>query len=184
MTLIELIQKRTFVAIATAIPATPATEKFEGRLSVATVAVATPHRDNDEPLSPHQIQTDKADTVGEVPTLSGMAVHDPAVSTQIIPSVSANTPPQPLQAGWRIVYRDHRWRLAGGSDDPDHGTVKECRWSAGRWVVHLTDGQAIPQRRVRSVGAVDRKGQVYAAWTVREHGLDGEGRSKREEKGA
>lgn len=179
MTLIELIQKRTFVAIATAIPATPATEKFEGRLSVAPVAVATPHRDNDEPLSPHQIQTDKADTVGKVPTLSQMAVHDPAVFFQTSPPDSAEEPPRPLQAGWRIVYRDHRWRLAGGSDDPAHGTVAVCH----RNTVTLTDGQEIPLSRVRSVAAMNDHGQILAAWTVMPHGLNGHGASTTEENG-
>ena len=29
--------------------------------------------------------------------------------------------------------------------------------------------------KVRSVGAVDDKGRLYGAWTVREHGYDGEG---------
>ena len=70
---------------------------------------------------------------------------------------------------------DSLWKLAGGSDDPDHGTVDVCRWEGGAWTVHLTDGQQIPLSRIRSVGAVDWKGRCYGAWTVREHGYDGQG---------
>ena len=90
-------------------------------------------------------------------------------------------PTSPLQPGWRVVYRDSQWKLAGGSDDPDHGTVKACRWIAGAWTVQITDGQEIPLSRIRSVAAMDYKGRLMGAWTVREHGYDGEGPVTREE---
>lgn len=82
-------------------------------------------------------------------------------------------PTPPLQSGWRIVYRDHQWKLAGGHDDPDHGTVKACHWIAGAWTVHLTDGQRLPLAVIRSVGKTDGEGKLVGAWTVREHGYDG-----------
>ena len=84
-------------------------------------------------------------------------------------------PIPPLQPGWRIVFMTHQWKLAGGHDDPDHGTVKACCWIAGAWTVQITDGQEIPLSRIRSVAAMDYKGRLMRAWTVREHGYDGEG---------
>ena len=75
-------------------------------------------------------RTDKADTVGGRGTMSGMAVREREVSAKIIPSQLTDEPPiPPLQPGWRIVYMDHQWKLAGGHDDPDHGMVAECRWT-------------------------------------------------------
>ena len=120
-------------------------------------------------------RTDKADTVGEMGTMSGMSVPDMDVSVKITTPDSADERTPPLQAGWRIVYLNHQWKLAGGCDDPDHGTVQACHWVAGAWTVTLTDGQTMPLSKVRSVGAVDDKGKLYGAWTVREHGYDGEG---------
>ena len=118
-------------------------------------------------------RTDNADIVPTLPALSALSVPHRAIP--------AKTTAGPLlQPGWRIVYRDHLWRLAGGSDDPEHGTVSAC----GQDVVTLTDGQMIPLSRIRSVAAMDCTGRIMGAWTVREHGLDGEGRSKTEEKGA
>ncbi len=113
-------------------------------------------------------RTDTADIVGERPAVSAMAVPHPEVPAT--PAV-----PPPLRPGWRIVYRDHQWRLAGGSDDPEHGTVDVCWKEQGVWQVRLTDGQQIPLSRVRSVAAIDDKGRCSAAWTVREHGYDGQG---------
>lgn len=97
----------------------------------------------------------------------------PAAPRSIQASEGPPLPAAPLQPGWRVAYMDHLWRLAGGHDDPDRGTVQACRWEAGAWSVTLTDGQTIPLSRVRSVGAVDHKGRLMGAWTVREHGFDG-----------
>ena len=113
-------------------------------------------------------RTDTADSMGERPAVSAMAVPHPEV-----PATPAVTPP--LRPGWRIVYRDHQWRLAGGSDDPDHGTVDVCWREGGVWKVRLTDGQQIPWNRIRSVPAIDATGRCAGAWTVREHGYDGQG---------
>ena len=146
MTLIELIRKRKPVALATATTATPATEEPESRPTVARVAVVQPHREKCEPTS----------TTPDV----------------VIESAS---PLPPLQPGWLVAYRDQRGALCGGCDDRQHGTIQECQWTAGAWTVHLTDGQEMPLSQVRSVGAVDHKGRLYGAWTVREHGYDGAG---------
>ena len=120
-------------------------------------------------------RTDRTDRRTEKPLLSVLSVPDIDVSTKIIPSQPTEEPTPPLQAGWRIVYLDSLWKLAGGADDPEHGTVDVCRWEGGAWVVLLTDGQQIPLSRIRSVGAVDHNGRCYGAWTVREHGYDGQG---------
>jgi hypothetical protein len=79
-------------------------------------------------------------------------------------------PEEPLQPGWLVCYRDQRGALCGGCDDRQHGTVAGCRWTAGAWTVHLTDGQRLPLSIIRGVTTPDG-----AAWTVREHGYDGEG---------
>jgi hypothetical protein len=81
----------------------------------------------------------------------------------------------PLGSGWLVVYRDRDWVLCGGCDDHAHGTVQSCEWDGTAWTVCLTDGQHLPLRAIRSVGQTDAAGNVVAAWTVRDHGYDGEG---------
>ena len=85
-------------------------------------------------------------------------------------------PAEPLQSGWLVCYRDRAGRLAGGCDDRQNGTVEQCQWDDAAWLVWLTNGDALPLRRIRSVGKTDATGRIVAAWTVREHGYDGEGR--------
>lgn len=83
-------------------------------------------------------------------------------------------PEQPLQPGWLVSYRDQRGALCGGCDDRQHGTVEACRWGGNGWTLCLTDGQRLPLSIVRAVGQTDEAGQILGAWTVREHGYDGE----------
>jgi len=78
-------------------------------------------------------------------------------------------PEEPLQPGWLVCYRDQRGALCGGCDDRQHGTVEGCRWDGKGWTVTLTDGQRLPLSIIRGVTTLDG-----AAWTVREHGYDGE----------
>jgi hypothetical protein len=96
-------------------------------------------------------------------------------STPILPLT--DTPVSPLRTGWLIVYRDEVWRLRGGNDERAAGTVRECCWNpyAG-WTVVLTNGDRVPLRAVRAVSKTDTRGRILAAWTVREHGYDGDGR--------
>lgn len=84
-------------------------------------------------------------------------------------------PIEPLQLNWLVAYRDRSGTLRGGSDDRLNGTVQECRWIGGRWSVQLVNGETIPLSIVSSVATIDGDGRVLAAWTVREHGYDGEG---------
>lgn len=80
------------------------------------------------------------------------------------------SPTPPLLPGWLVGYRDRRGVLRGGCDDRLHGMVQQCVWSEQGWTVHLTDGQRLPSTSIRGVTALDGR-----AWTVREHGYDGEG---------
>jgi len=84
-------------------------------------------------------------------------------------------PVEPLQPGWLVAYRDRTGRLAGGADDRAHGTVAGCTWDGSAWTVTLTDGQRLRLAAVLSVAKTDEAGQVLAAWSVRQHGYDGEG---------
>ena len=111
-------------------------------------------------------------------------VSDPLTSTPapepveaaLCPSLVATPRPiPPIRPGWLVAYRDQRGALCGGCDDRQHGTVQECRWKVEGWTVHLTDGQQLPLTNIRSVSKTDDAGKVVAAWTVREHGYDGEG---------
>lgn len=103
--------------------------------------------------------------------------HDVAPASQTSPGSESISPKPlpPILPGWLVTYRDESGKLSGGVEDPDHGTVQECRWDFGRWTVYLTDGQRLPLSRIRGVGKTDEAGQILAAWTTKEHGLDGKG---------
>lgn len=89
--------------------------------------------------------------------------------------IAPTIPLPPLHPGWLVAYRDRRGALCGGCDDRQRGIVDACRWNGQWWTVHLTDGQQLPLSRIRSVGQTNRHGQIVAAWTVKDHGYDGEG---------
>lgn len=106
----------------------------------------------------------------QAPELSTPPVITPDATRQ------AGTPIAPLQPGWIVAYRDESGKLCGGCEDKGHGTVQECRWDTGRWSVWLTDGQRVPLYSIRSVGKTNLSGRICAAWTVREHAVDGNGK--------
>lgn len=114
------------------------------------------------------IQESLPDIPDILPSVSGLSGPYREVSAKI-------TPAPPLQPGWLVVYRDRRGTLCGGCDDRAHGTVRACQWQDHGWMVSLTDGQSLPLSTIRSVGQTHESGQLLAAWTVREHGYDGEG---------
>lgn len=109
------------------------------------------------------------------PSVSGLSGSDSEVSAKITPPHHADKPTPPIAPGWLLTYRDQRGALCGGCDDRQRGTVEECRWEDKGWTVCLTDGQQLPLSIIRSVGKTDREGHIVAAWTVREHGFDGNG---------
>jgi hypothetical protein len=82
-------------------------------------------------------------------------------------------PAPPIQPGWFVTYSDRQGRLCGGWEDRQKATVTHCLWSERGWSVHLSDGQAIRLTAVRCVGQTNEQGELKAAWSVREHGLDG-----------
>ena len=84
-------------------------------------------------------------------------------------------PHPPLLPGWLVTYRNQTSTLCGGADDKAHGTVRECQWELGRWVAYLTDGQQLPLSVILAVAPTHPDGRIRAAWTVREHGYDGNG---------
>ena len=96
------------------------------------------------------------------------------VSAKITSPDIADEPIPPLQSGWLVAYRDRQGVLCGGCDDRKHSTVQECQRGMEGWVVYLTDGQRLPLSWVRSVGKTDGEGRLIAAWSVRQHGYDGE----------
>ena len=114
--------------------------------------------------SPQQLISRKTSPISSKP---------PPPSPEALGTEAALTPP--LQSGWLVAYRDAHGRLCGGADDRAHGTVERCAWSDSTWTVVLTDGPRLPLSMIRSVGRTDATGQIVAAWTVREHGYDGDG---------
>lgn len=84
-------------------------------------------------------------------------------------AITTPTPIPPLAPGWSVVYRDQDDRLRGGCDEPDYGIVTACTWNGATWTVTVRNGAQVPLGCITSV----RDGNT--AWTVREHGYDGEG---------
>lgn len=96
-------------------------------------------------------------------------------------SKNVQSPQSPLQRGWLVAYRDQSGRLCGGCDERDRGTVSRCEWDGTSWAVTVGTGEVIPIGRVVSVGKTAPDGRVVAAWRVKEHGHDGEGRQSQAE---
>jgi hypothetical protein len=119
-------------------------------------------------------RTDIPDTLADLGRMSALSV--PFLSDQ--PKISdalAHVPPvPPLEAGWFVTYTDRQGHLCGGWDDRQKATVTHCLWSERGWSVHLSDGQTIPLPAVRCVGQTNEQGELKAAWSVREHGYDGQ----------
>jgi len=90
-------------------------------------------------------------------------------------ATACSAPLPPLHPGWLVAYRDRLGVLCGGCDDRAHGTVAVCLWERTTWTVMLTNGQRLPLPAIRSVGQIDAAGQLVTAWTVKEHGVDGNG---------
>ena len=93
----------------------------------------------------------------------------------LVAPLNPPAPTAPLQVGWLIAYRDRKGRLRGGSDERPYGTVTGCHWSGESWRVTVLNGTSVSLSRITSVGKTDHTGAVVAAWTVREHGHNGEG---------
>jgi hypothetical protein len=103
--------------------------------------------------------------VGKLPTSIG--------SLGAIVTAPPEMPQAPVRASWLVAYRDRQGRLSGGSHDSQHGTVSSAQYGVSGWTFCLTDGHRISMKAIVSVAKTDEAGRVVAAWTVREHGLDG-----------
>jgi|CXWL01.1.fsa_nt_gi hypothetical protein len=99
-------------------------------------------------------------------------VIDPAVTVEPA-TVQPVGPIQPLEVGWLVTCRDERGTLRRGS-------VVSMGCDSGRWTVTLSDGGTLPLSQVESVGVIDGSGKLVSAWTVREHGFDGNKRKEHE----
>jgi hypothetical protein len=90
--------------------------------------------------------------------------------------VETDAPFAPLLPGWLVVYRGACGRLRGGDDERGAGTVKACIWDGQTWQVTVANGDVIPMTRITGVTKTDGAGRILAAWTVKDHRYDGEGR--------
>lgn len=126
-----------------------------------------------DPRFPALMQTfdrcDEAFARGDVAGFKAAARQVETILTEPTPQSRQASPEPPLQAGWTISYRDQRNRLQGG-------TVNQCELGGKGWTVYLTNGTTIPLPWVTSVARVDSQGRTLSAWTVQEHGYDGDGR--------
>jgi hypothetical protein len=111
---------------------------------------------------------------GEPPPAKKPPALDRPVAEGVPLSASpAATPAFPIYPGWLVAWRDSQGGLHGGDDERECGTVKEARYGAGGWSFTLVDGTEVPAKRIVSVAEVASDGRIIAAWTVRDHGLDG-----------
>lgn len=108
-------------------------------------------------------------TTEETPAPALQQAAQEVKEVEVVAPGDQTAPEPPLRPGWLVVYRGADGRLAGGCDDRAHGTVQSCPWNGRAFMVFLTDGQHVSLQEIRSV----RNGEI--AWTVREHGYDGEG---------
>ena len=108
-----------------------------------------------------------------MPATASSISSKPSISASLDP-IEPTEPKAPIPSGWLVVYRDQAGILRGGWDDRLHGTVQCCAWDGAAWMVILTDEQQFSLTAIRSVGRTNMGGDVVAAWTVREHGYDGD----------
>ena len=111
--------------------------------------------------------------------VSGSAERDGNVATAhreragCSTAIRAEATHSPIQSGWLVAYHGHDGKLRGGSEDREHGIVRDGRLTETGWVFSVMDGTKIPAKAIVSVAEVAENGRVVAAWTVRKHGLDG-----------
>jgi hypothetical protein len=91
---------------------------------------------------------------------------------------SFTLPEPPLKVGWLVAYKDRQGRLRGGCEEREAGTVQTCEWNGAGWVVTLPNGDRLPLSKIVSVAKTDPQGRILSAWTVREHGFNGEGSAR------
>lgn len=73
----------------------------------------------------------------------------------------------PIKPGWAVAFKGASGQILGGR-------VKTAHRQGGTWVFELEDGLRLPEGKILSVARVEG-GKWLGAWSVREHGLSGEG---------
>jgi len=109
-------------------------------------------------------------------SVSSSTDSPPQILTPNYKPTKLQNPEAPVQPGWLVAYRDKDYRLRGGCDEREHGTVEACEWNGHTWTVILTNGDQLPLVRIVSVGEMV-EGRLVAAWTTRDCGYNGEGKS-------
>lgn len=112
--------------------------------------------------------------------ISNSRTHAPDVSAGnkeevVQKSIPPDPPASPLPLHCFVTYTDSQGRLCGGWDERNACTVKQCHGVGPDCRVELAKGGMIPLRAVRAVGSLNAEGRLIAAWSVREHGYDGNG---------
>lgn len=127
------------------------------------------------PPDKQESQTDKADTVGERAQCRDCQFLIGRFHPKY-PLLNHRRKLSQRQPGCRLCNLDG-WSATGICNGSSvvaamTGSTALCREPMGgeEWTVHLTDGQRLPLSSIRGVTKPDG-----AAWTVREHGYDGEG---------
>lgn len=115
------------------------------------------------------------DITDTLPSVSGLSGPDLESLPEIAGrDTSTGVPTSLIQPGWLVTYRAPDGRLQGGDLDRHHGALATSAYGAHGWIFTLTDGQAVHVSSIRGVSRTVADGRIVAAWTVREHGLDGE----------
>lgn len=117
----------------------------------------------------HYEQLEESVVLNELGGTTRAATQDPL---PIDPSTS------PLPPYCFVTYIDTQGRLRGGWDERATCTVKQSHGVGANCQVELANGVRIPLRAVRAVGHLNAAGRLVGAWTVREHGYDGNGSPK------
>lgn len=118
-------------------------------------------------------QTDITDTKPGSAQMSGLSVPLSGILAEKIPSPPVAQPAPVLPARSFVTYLDSTGRLCGGWEEWNTCTVRHCLGVGDDCQVELSSGGMISLRAVRAVGQLNAEGRQMAAWTVREHGYDG-----------
>jgi hypothetical protein len=124
----------------------------------------------------HEIEPHIPHTLPDFGTVWSLSVQLSDTLAEISPPQVVEPPASPLPRHCFVTYTDRQGHLCGGWDDRQRATVTQCEWTGRGWSIHLSDGQTIPFAAVRCVGQTNEQGELIAAWSVREHGYDGQGK--------
>ena len=80
----------------------------------------------------------------------------------------------PIRPGSFVTFR-HNGKLRGGPCDGTIGKVAKGLWHEDQWHIFTEQRLIVPASKVRSVHAVDERGESIGCWVTKTHGLDGTG---------